>query len=148
MKTIGELLYNTAIAVKMSLIARRFLSTSTAKLGRQFKPSFLAAVDEAARKCFGNLPMEDYRTGFKYLKRKPIGPMAIAHYLDEQKIIQPFRDAHEEKFDTALEERQFERLDRLRRNGKGPPKKGHGKRAAKNKKKEAAAAKGAAKPAK
>ena len=70
--------------------------------------------------------------------------MAVAHYVEENKITQSFRDIHS-GLTTELEERQFDRLDRLRRNGKGPPKKGHGKRASKNKKKEAAAAKAPAK---
>ena len=98
---------------------------------RKFTPSFLALVDESARKCFGNLPVETYRTGFKYLKRKPMGPLADMHYLPDS--TRGFRNIMKD-FNTEEEESQFERLDRLRRNGKGPPKKGHGKRASKKKK--------------
>ena len=43
----------------------------------RFTPAFKAIIHEASRQCFGNLPIVPYRTGFKLLKQKPIGPMVI-----------------------------------------------------------------------
>lgn len=97
----------------------------------KFTPAFQALVDESARKIFGNLPIVNYRTGFKLLKRKPIGDLVTKHYLEDK--TRPFRD-YTEDFDTEMEERRREKLDRLRFRGKSPPKKGHGKRASKKKK--------------
>lgn len=98
---------------------------------KRFSPAFAALIDETARKCFGNLPIETYRTGFKYLKRKPIGPMMINHYMPD--TARPFRNIAP-GFLTEIEERAADRLDREQRRGKGPPKKGQGKRASKKKK--------------
>jgi hypothetical protein len=98
----------------------------------KFTPSFLAAIDEGARKCFGNLPIETYRTGFKYLRKKPIGPMAVKHYLDDQ--TRYFRDNVPE-FDTEIEERTKLRRERAINRGKVFAKKGQGKRAMRNQKK-------------
>lgn len=98
---------------------------------KKFSPAFLSIIDESARKVFGNLPIQNFRTGFKYLKRKPLGDIMTKHYLTDQ--TRPIRDITED-FETDLEERRREKLDRLRFRGKGPPKKGHGKRASKKKK--------------
>jgi small subunit ribosomal protein S33 len=98
---------------------------------RRFTPAFLSLIDETARKCFGNLPVENYRTGFKLLRRKPIGNLMINHYLPD--VTREIRNITPD-FNTELEERRAEKLVRLRRRGKGPPKKGHGKRALKKKK--------------
>lgn len=97
---------------------------------KKFSPAFLSLVDETARKCFGNLPIVNYRTGFKYLRKKPIGDMLDKHYVPD--VTRVFK-RNTEDFDTALEERRREKLHRLRVRGKGPPKKGHGKRASKKK---------------
>ncbi len=94
-------------------------------------PSFKALIDETARKCFGNLPIVPYRTGYKYLKRKPSGDYAVNHYMPD--FTRGFRKETED-FDTALEERQRDRLARLKFRGKTPPKKGQGRRASKKKK--------------
>jgi small subunit ribosomal protein S33 len=99
-------------------------------LSKRFSPAFLKVIDESARKCFGNLPIENYRTGFKYLRRKPLGPLMTSHYLPDTTRI--FRDVTDD-FNTEEEERREEKLARLKRRGKGPPKKGHGKRASKKK---------------
>lgn len=101
------------------------------KIGK-FTPAFQAIVDETARKIFGNLPVETFRTGFKYLKRKPLGDIIAKHYIeDNTKMLRKFT----QNFETDLEERRREKLDRLKFRGKSPPKKGHGTRATKNKKK-------------
>lgn len=96
----------------------------------KFTPAFGALVDETARKVFGNLPIVNYRTGFKLLKRKPIGDLVAKHYLpDPNRMFRRVSD----NFDTEREEHRQDHLDRLRFRGKGPPKKGHGKRASKKK---------------
>lgn len=95
-----------------------------------FTPAFLAVIDATARKCFGHLPVESFRTGFKYLKMKPIGPLATNHYTPD--MTRAFRDLTED-FSTELEDLQVDRLDRLKRRGKSIPKKGQGKRASKKK---------------
>lgn len=93
-------------------------------------PQLKLIINEAARKCFGNLPIVNHRTGFKLLKQKPIGPMVTNYYLpnyDRQfKAVVP-------EFKTELEQRRSDQLDRFRRFGKGPPKKGQGKRSKKKK---------------
>jgi len=104
-----------------------FLMTNRTKA---FTPAFLEVIDATARKCFGHLPVVNYRTGFKYLKRKPIGPLITNHYTPD--MTRAFRDLTED-FSTELEELQVDRLDRLKRRGKSIPKKGQGKRASKKK---------------
>jgi small subunit ribosomal protein S33 len=100
---------------------------------KRFTPAFTALIDEAARKCFGTLPVVNYRTGFKALKQKPIGPMAMKYYLPT--MTRTFKLAAPGEFKTDLEDRRDEKLIRLKRRGKGPPKKGQGKRSKKKNKK-------------
>lgn len=76
-------------------------------------------------KVFGNMPIVNRRTGFKLLKRKPIGPYVVQHYLPD--FAPMFRKA-DPTFRTELEENRIDKLIRLKRRGKGPPKKGLGKR--------------------
>lgn len=99
-------------------------------LFKGFSPAFGALIDETSRKCFGNLPIVPYRTGMKLLKHKPIGPMAVQHYLPDHT-----KSMHNTvpDFKTDLMQRREEKLARLKRRGKGPPKKGQGKRAKKKK---------------
>jgi hypothetical protein len=63
-------------------------------------------------------------------RRRPIGPISINHYLPD--YTRPFRDMTKD-FNTEIEERRAEKLYNLKRRGKGPPKKGKGKRAQKKK---------------
>jgi small subunit ribosomal protein S33 len=95
-----------------------------------FTPAFKAAIDTASRRIFGNLPITNTRTGFKVLQRKPIGPLAINYYPADAE--RPFRNTLDD-FATDLERRRVEALYRLKRRGKGPAKKGQGKRASKKK---------------
>jgi hypothetical protein len=96
----------------------------------RFPAAFKAVIQETSRKVFGNLPIVPYRTGMKILRQKPIGPMAANYYLPEMtrdfKLVAP-------DFMTEIEERRTDALARLKRRGKGPPKKGQGKRASKKK---------------
>jgi small subunit ribosomal protein S33 len=96
----------------------------------RFTATFKAAIAESSRKVFGNLPIVPYRTGMKLLRQKPVGPLAANHYLPDMtrdfKLVAP-------DFMTEIEERRTDALARLKRRGKGPPKKGQGKRATKKK---------------
>eukprot|EP01041_Mallomonas_annulata_P006358 gene6358-12858_t len=99
---------------------------------RLFTPAFKAIIKETARKCFGNLPPSPgVRTGFKYLKQNLSGALIADHYLPD--VERDFRN-YAPDFQTELEERREAKLMKLRRRGKGPPKKGHGKRAGRKKK--------------
>ncbi len=97
---------------------------------KRLTPSFCAVIDESARKLFGNLPIVNYRTGFKHLKGRPIGPLMTNYYIEDK--TRDFRD-HIDDFTTDIEDRRKDALERLRKRGKGPPKKGQGKRATKKK---------------
>jgi len=96
----------------------------------KFSASFKALIQETSRVTFGNLPIVNYRTGYKYLKVAPTGPMAVKYYIPD--MTKAFKSAAPD-FQTDIEERRFEQLDRLRRRGKGPPKKGEGKRSKRKK---------------
>ncbi len=98
---------------------------------KKFTPAFEKAIDEAARKVFGYLPQVNERTGLKLLKRKPVGPVLMQHYLPDMK--KPFYNRLN-NFKTKEEEHRQFQLEDLRKRGKGPPKKGQGKRASKGKK--------------
>lgn len=97
---------------------------------KPLSPAFKAVINESARKLFGNLPIVNYRTGFKILKQKPLGPIHTSYYMEDTAA--PFR-AIAPGFRTDQEERRDLALKMLARRGKGPPKKGQGKRAMKKK---------------
>ena len=96
-------------------------------------PAFRQAIKATADKVFGNLPVVTFRTGNKLLARKPLGPLAVNYYTEENHLDREFKRM-DPMFKTDLEERRHLALDKLRRKGKGPPKKGQGKRASKGKK--------------
>ena len=98
--------------------------------GSLLNPALKALIKETSRQVFGNLPIVNYRTGFKFLKQKPTGPMAVHYYIPDG--AKGFR-AFAPDFLTEQEERRQDALVRLRRRGKGPTKKGEGKRAKKKK---------------
>jgi len=94
-------------------------------------PALKAIIAESSRKVFGNLPVVNYRTGFKRLKQKPIGPQVIHHYApDFTKLYKQIAP----DYNTEEEDRRIEKAARLKRRGKVPPKKGQGKRAMRAKK--------------
>jgi small subunit ribosomal protein S33 len=99
-------------------------------MSKRFSPALTLAISEASRKCFGNLENVNYRTGFKFLRRIPFGPIAASYY--PPNILKPMRNIVP-GFKTDEEERREEKLKRLRRRGKGPPRKGQGKRATRRK---------------
>ena len=89
-----------------------------------------AYLDEQARIIFGHRPWSPVRTGNKVLRKKLVGPLyASASF-------KPFEDVLRSEFPEYLtdkEERRKQKLAYMRRRGKGPPKKGQGKRAGKKK---------------
>lgn len=91
---------------------------------------FKALIKETARKVFGNLPVVPYKTGMKKLRQKPLGGMLNNYY--NKNTIKIFK-----KLDPTVEEevreRRIAKLALLKKRGKGPPKKGQGKRAKKKK---------------
>ena len=101
------------------------------RLWRTFAPNFMTAIEQSAKNVFGNMPVVNHRTGFKILARKPVGPLAMNHYNVD--IERPFRNILK-GYKTEIEQRRTISLARLKRKGKGPPKKGHGRRQAKKKK--------------
>lgn len=54
---------------------------SIKKIGFIITPALKELITETSRKCFGNLPIVNYRTGFKILRQKPTGPLAVQHYI-------------------------------------------------------------------
>lgn len=112
---------------------RRAIGTSNAAPLPELPADEVAQLKLAAIKIFGNLPqlVPPLRTGNKVLRRKLAGPL---FYRPNDK---PFEDVLRTEFPdylTEQEERRRAKLQYLRRRGKGPPKKGEGKRAMKAKK--------------
>lgn len=93
---------------------------------KKFSPFITEMIASATRKCFDQLPIVPYRTGNKILRRKPIGPLAVTyHPKDLTKQLKKLSP----EFETEEQERRREKLALMKRRGKGPPKKGAGKRA-------------------
>ena len=88
-----------------------------------------ADLREKARLIFGNLPMDGIRSGQKYLRKKLVGP-AIADWYFTDRGVPPEKAGRMVMpgFKTQKEIRDSEKLFRLKRQGKGPPTKGMGKR--------------------
>lgn len=97
---------------------------------RTFSPNFLKLIDASSAKIFGKLPQVNHRTGYNIFRQKLIGPAIIDYYpmgLDKglQSISKTYKSEEIDRLEFAL--------SRLKRRGKGPPKKGQGKRTTKNK---------------
>jgi small subunit ribosomal protein S33 len=90
--------------------------------------SLKAHIKESGDRIFGNRPIVPYRTGYKYLLQKPYGPIAMHYYMKDS--TKSFKKMSSE-YQSEEDERRSEKLHRMRRKGKGPPKKGQGKRATK-----------------
>ena len=82
-----------------------------------------------SRQIFGSLPITNVRTGNKILRRCLKGPKVVDWW---HKPISAFDNKLTDYNELRLEDRNT-KLDKLRRRGKAPPKKGHGKRSAKKK---------------
>mmetsp|Transcript_7211 Transcript_7211/g.21098 ORF Transcript_7211/g.21098 Transcript_7211/m.21098 type:complete len:120 (-) Transcript_7211:63-422(-) len=87
------------------------------------------ALEAARFRLFGALPTGTKRTGNKFLRKKLAGPTLTKWYYRGLKVksLKQFTDGYA---DPKWIYRQF-KLAELRRRGKGPPKKGEGKRAKK-----------------
>jgi len=72
-------------------------------------PELKAIIAESSRVCFGNLPIVNFRTGFKVLKQKPFGPIAEQYYMPDYR--KDFRKLST-NFKTELEERRADQLVR------------------------------------
>ncbi|CAM6113371.1 unnamed protein product [Calypogeia fissa] len=81
---------------------------------------------EAARQIFGNVVGSGMQSGRKVLSQKLVGEKIAAWYPTPMQKVDPF-------YEDPQEKRRILKLERLKRRGKGPPKKGHGKRASKGK---------------
>ncbi|GKA02444.1 28S ribosomal protein S33, mitochondrial [Tanacetum coccineum] len=101
-------------------------------------------VVEARAKIFGHvLNPTGQKTGHKILRQPFIGEKVVAWYPPDIRKEDPTIVAREEKesFVDCVEAvqigslyRRLSKLEMLKRRGKGPPKKGHGKRASKKNK--------------
>jgi hypothetical protein len=114
----------------MTIFGSSFLCCTMS--GVRFGPQFLKRISEVSRVAFGNRPVVPYRTGFKIFDRIPKGPIAENWYPPD--IAKNFRQLVP-GFTTEAEDVANARTARLKRKGKGPPKKGEGKRAMKQKSK-------------
>jgi len=103
----------------------------SSKAIKTFSPAFLRAIDASARRIFGHLPpASEAGMSTKMLKNKPIGPLIINHYIDTKYVGESVAGLDDD-FQTELQERRDIQLERLRKKGKGPPKKGQGRRTTK-----------------
>mmetsp|Transcript_1151 Transcript_1151/g.1766 ORF Transcript_1151/g.1766 Transcript_1151/m.1766 type:complete len:104 (+) Transcript_1151:200-511(+) len=91
---------------------------------------FSKATEAGIRKLkydiFGTLPQLNAKTGFKALKKMHKGVYASRYYAEP---IEKSARLATPGYKSAQELRRVEKLEQLRRRGKGPPKKGSGKRA-------------------
>jgi small subunit ribosomal protein S33 len=79
----------------------------------------------------GERSVVPYRTGFKLFKSRPSGLILNNHHI---KDLAPIIRSVVPDYLTDLEERRKMKLVLLKAKGKGPPKKGQGKRSSKKKK--------------
>lgn len=84
----------------------------------------LKSIDEARARIFGHVIGNGERSAHKVLRRKLIGDKIVSWYPTPIQNQDPMFE------DPNIKRRQLKN-ERLKRRGKGPPKKGHGKRAAK-----------------
>mmetsp|Transcript_9131 Transcript_9131/g.13818 ORF Transcript_9131/g.13818 Transcript_9131/m.13818 type:complete len:91 (-) Transcript_9131:288-560(-) len=83
------------------------------------------AVSKLTQEIFGQLPNKGIRTGASVLKKRLTGILDARYYPESiTKIARQTTPGYL----TAQEDRRLLKLDVLRRRGKGPPKKGSGKR--------------------
>jgi small subunit ribosomal protein S33 len=81
-------------------------------------------IAQASRMLFGNVEVTAARSSRKLMRKKLIGQTLIDWY-------PPSLNAMDKEYTTAVFERRQLKLEKLRRKGKGPPKKGSGKAAQK-----------------
>lgn len=86
----------------------------------------LQGVAEATARIFGHVVGTGLRSGHKVLRQKLVGEKVASWYPTPLQKLDPM-------FEDPNEARRVLKLERMKRRGKGPPKKGEGKRAAKRK---------------
>lgn len=96
-------------------------AVQTAELTREMQ---LKSIDEARARIFGHVIGNGERSAHKVLRKKLIGDKIVAWYPTPIQKLDPMFE------DPNVKRRQL-KTERAKRRGKGPPKKGHGKRAAK-----------------
>mmetsp|Transcript_12012 Transcript_12012/g.19930 ORF Transcript_12012/g.19930 Transcript_12012/m.19930 type:complete len:105 (+) Transcript_12012:80-394(+) len=88
-------------------------------------PAAKSSIQKLQNEVFGTLPQLNIKTGYQQMKRMHRGTY-IARYYPEP--IEKSARLGTPGYLSAQEERRQEKLEILRRRGKGPPKKGSGKR--------------------
>ena len=71
------------------------------------------------------MPIKNIRTGHQVLKKRLVGPLEARYYPED---IAPVVRKINPGWTTEIQQRRLDKLEILRRRGKGPPKKGAGKR--------------------
>eukprot|EP00571_Detonula_confervacea_P015686 CAMPEP_0172297736 /NCGR_PEP_ID=MMETSP1058-20130122/652_1 /TAXON_ID=83371 /ORGANISM="Detonula confervacea, Strain CCMP 353" /LENGTH=97 /DNA_ID=CAMNT_0013006921 /DNA_START=37 /DNA_END=330 /DNA_ORIENTATION=- len=90
-----------------------------------------AKIALVAREVFGTLPNRGVRTGLQFLKKPLTGAYHARFYMEP---IEPFARKAQRAcslvplYTSELQERRLNKLRVLRQRGKGPPKKGTGKK--------------------
>lgn len=93
-----------------------------------FSPATKTGIAKLQNEIFGTLPQLNVKTGYQKMKRMHRGHYIARYYPDP---IEKSARLATPGYLSAREERRLEKLETLRRRGKGPPKKGSGKRAQK-----------------
>ncbi|CAI5489764.1 unnamed protein product [Closterium sp. NIES-64] len=86
----------------------------------------LRGVAEASARIFGNVIGNGLRSGHKVLSQKLIGDKVVAWYPEPVQKMDPL-------YVDPTEPKRVLKIERMKRRGKGVPKKGEGKRAGKRK---------------
>eukprot|EP00579_Thalassiosira_antarctica_P008762 CAMPEP_0201902046 /NCGR_PEP_ID=MMETSP0902-20130614/54753_1 /ASSEMBLY_ACC=CAM_ASM_000551 /TAXON_ID=420261 /ORGANISM="Thalassiosira antarctica, Strain CCMP982" /LENGTH=97 /DNA_ID=CAMNT_0048436035 /DNA_START=425 /DNA_END=718 /DNA_ORIENTATION=- len=93
--------------------------------------SRVARIAAVTREIFGTLPNRGVRTGMQFLKKPLTGAYEARWYMES---IEPYARRAQRActsfpiYTSELQERRSTKLRMLRQRGKGPPKKGTGKR--------------------
>lgn len=111
------------------------LSTTTGKAWEPPKAKVAPSskrLDAISASIFGTLPSTNVRSGNKVLRKKLKGPLLADYYFDQSGVdIDVVGREILSGWMNDREARRKNQLEILRRRGKGPPKKGMGKRSGK-----------------
>ncbi|CAM6009161.1 unnamed protein product [Sphagnum balticum] len=127
--SLGHRFFSTGSAITpvQSLELRKGLQSGARTTGHvrsQEDEAMLRGLLEARARIFGHVIGNGQRSGHKVLRKKLIGEKLLGWYETPIQKRDPM-------YEDPKEKRRLLKLERLKRRGKGPPKKGHGKRAAK-----------------
>ena len=122
-------------ALQRAAAAPRSLSTTTGKAWEPPKAKVAPSskrLDAISASIFGTLPSTNVRSGNKVLRKKMKGPLLADYYFDQSGVdIDVVGREILSGWMNDREARRKNQLEILRRRGKGPPKKGMGKRSGK-----------------